>query len=84
MMDDIELLRVPRHGNVVRVMVRSYKGSQPYLDVREWFGADELKPGKGATLPLEAIEPLQQCLTGFLRRERPGARTKARKHDVSQ
>lgn len=55
-------------GNVIRAKVTSYKGSAPYLDVREWYAdtTGALKAGKGCTIPLASIPALHRALGQWL------------------
>ncbi len=57
-----------RGGKIVRGTVSSYRGSAPYLDLREWYldGEGELKPGKGCTVPMEGIVELHAALGQLL------------------
>lgn len=63
------LYEVPKAGGkLIRATVTTYKGSQPYLDLREWYTdkAGNLQPGKGCTLPLDGISSLHNALGRWL------------------
>ena len=53
-----------RGGARVRFTIASFNGSAPFLDVREWVEKDgePIPTRKGATIPLEALEPLGEAL----------------------
>lgn len=55
-------------GKIMRATVTTYKGSRPFLDLREWYcdGAGEWKAGKGCTLPLDRIADLHCALGQWL------------------
>lgn len=55
-------------GKFVRATIATYKGSAPYLDLREWYAdkAGELQPGKGCTVPLDCIADLHGALGRWL------------------
>lgn len=68
MMDSV-LCEMPKAGgSVIRAKVTSFKGSAPYLDVREWYAdaAGELKAGKGCTIPLASVPALHNALGEWL------------------
>ena len=71
------LCEVPKAGgSVIRAKVTSFKGSAPYLDVREWFvdAAGELKAGKGCTIPLASIPALHDALGQWLATQEAAAK----------
>lgn len=55
-------------GKFVRATVTSFKGSPPYLDLREWYAdsTGELKPGKGCTVPIDCVAELHMALGRWL------------------
>ncbi len=55
-------------GKIMRATITTYKGSRPFLDLREWYanGAGEFKPGKGCTVPLDRIADLHVALGQWL------------------
>lgn len=57
-----------RGGKMVRAAITTYKGSRPFLDLREWYSDDagEWKAGKGCTLPLDRIADLHCALGQWL------------------
>lgn len=63
-----ELFRVPRRGELVKVTVRTFNGSAPYLDFRSWYGADSDRPGKGVTMRLDSLSGLHAALGAYLAR----------------
>jgi Transcriptional Coactivator p15 (PC4) len=65
-----------RKRNEVRLAgPREYRGAT-FFDIRIWHdqGGDQLAPGKGVTIPLDAIESLHRALGEWLRqRGQPGS-----------
>ena len=67
------LFEWPKRGGVsVRVTIAEFNGSR-FLDVREWVDRDgqPLATRKGATMPLEALQPLHAELGAELAAEGP-------------
>lgn len=63
------LCEVPkRGGKIMRATITTFKGSPPFLDLREWYsdGAGEWKAGKGCTVPLDRIAELHGALGRWL------------------
>ncbi len=68
-MTDIIICELPKPGGkVIRAKVTSYKGSAPYLDLREWYAdpAGEWKAGRGCTVPLDSVATLHGALGQWL------------------
>ena len=67
------LFEWPKRGGVsVRVTIAEFNGSR-FLDIREWVDRDgqQLATRKGATMPLEALQPLYAELGAELTAEGP-------------
>jgi Transcriptional Coactivator p15 (PC4) len=61
-------------GKVIRAKLTSYKGSAPYLDMREWYAAadGDLRAGKGCTIPLDRMAELHGALGQWLSQQETG------------
>lgn len=57
-----------RGGKVMRATITTYKGSSPFLDLREWYvdNAGEWKAGKGCTVSADLIADLHGALGHWL------------------
>lgn len=67
------LFEWPKRGGVsVRVTIAEFNGSR-FLDIREWVDRDgkPLATRKGATMPLEALQPLHAELGAALAAKGP-------------
>lgn len=63
------LCELPKPGGKrVRATIATYKGSRPFLDLREWYsdGAGDWKAGKGCTVPLDRVAELHVALGQWL------------------
>ena len=70
-MSGLVLFEWPKRGGVsVRVTIAEFNGSR-FLDIREWVDRDglPLATRKGATMPLEALQPLHARLGAELAAE---------------
>ena len=58
-------------GKIMRATIATYKGSRPFLDLREWYqdAGGEWKAGKGCTVPLDRIAELHGALEQWLNRD---------------
>lgn len=66
---DIAVCDLPKSGGKRFIAkVTSFKGSAPYLDLREWYtdAADQMRAGKGCTIRIEAIPDLHAALGAYL------------------
>lgn len=68
-----------RAGKALRAEVTSYRGSRPFLNLREWYRGerDELLPGRrGVTIPLDNVAAFHRALGDWLAGHEPGGRLK--------
>ncbi|MBK7674396.1 MAG: transcriptional coactivator p15/PC4 family protein [Candidatus Accumulibacter sp.] len=67
--DDVIIAEIPKNSReVYRITRRDFKG-YPLVDVRIWFDdatTDELRPGKGVSIKLEALPEIVAALSGLI------------------
>lgn len=60
------------NGNLLRVAKRTYRGSRPFLDLREWADHGRVATKHGVTVPLEALPALMEALAAHKPINPPG------------
>lgn len=62
-------------GKALRAEVTSYRGSRPFLNLREWYrgDGDELLAGRrGVTIPLDHVAAFHRAIGDWLANHKPG------------
>lgn len=54
-------------GETIHIAVKSFKGSKPYLDIRQYVEGDggPIATKKGVTMPVESIAALEAALAAY-------------------
>ncbi len=60
-------------GETIRIAVKSFNGSKPYLDIRQYVEGEgePIATRKGVTMPVESIAALEAVLTSYLATKAP-------------
>ena len=55
------------NGETIRIAVKSFNGSKPYLDIRQYVEGEgePIATRKGVTMPVQSIAALEAALTAY-------------------